>query len=231
MGKHSLKVLMYKNYAGKVVDKDVISEVLKACLPKVKFSEKTWKTYVNRMTNILLHMGYFVRAGSKFVVQDTGAPVSDKARLIREGVVFPATASPASVCDLLVNIGKNDSIEFAMSNGYRNSLAVLKRFKLVTVNGGKIIINSQSVNKYGGYNEAVWSSAKSEPLVVKCIEKMNQDSGITGSELGKFVAAQYNMRWTPASMKRNGNSLRQWSGWVKEGMVTSPIPLPPGRTK
>lgn len=234
LGKHSLKLAIYKSHSGKAIDKSIVTETLKTCLPRARFSEKTWATYANKLTKFLLHTGYLVRVGNHIVVQDTGAPISHKERLsasVRKGIVFSAPASPAGVCEALKFIEGENSVEAITCGGYRNSLFVLKRFELVSVNGDDIILSTQSINKYGGYREAVWTSAKNEPVVVKCIEKMNQLPNVTGTELGEFIANEYNMTWTTASMQRNGNSLKQWSAWVKEGISSTSIPTPPGRLK
>lgn len=234
-GKHSLRLAMYKTMAGKTVNKSVVVETLRKCLPTARFSDRTWITYANRLSNFFAHTGYFVRAGRQIIVQDLGAPAIDWETLGRKGktrgVVFTATASPASVCEVLKIIESSDDVKAIISNGYRNSLSVLKRFELVSVDDNKISLNVTSINKHGGYREAVWTSAKNEPVVVKCIEKLNSNPDITGPELGKFASIEYGMTWTPASMQRNGNSLKQWAGWVKDGISHSLIPTPPGRLK
>lgn len=234
-GKHSLRLAMYKTMAGKTVDKNVVTETLRKCLPTASFSDRTWITYANRLSNLFTHTGYFVKAGSRITIQDLGAPAIGWDRLRRKGktrgVVFPATASPASVCEVLKIIESSDDVKTIISNGYRNSLSVLKRFDLASVEGEKVSLNTTSIKKHGGYREAVWTSAKNEPVLVKCTEKLNGEPNITGPELGKFVSIEYGLTWTPASMQRNGNSLKQWASWVNEGISRSIIPAPPGRLK
>ncbi len=232
IGKHSLKLALYKHKAGKTVDKNLITKTLKSCLPTAKFSEKTWIIYTNRLTNLLIHTGYLIRASRDFIVQDTGVAMFDKTKNRRaKGTLFSATASPASVCDALSFIEANDNYDASVSKGYRNSLSVLKRFDLISVKDDKVILNNQSIKKYGGYKEAVWTATKNEPVVVKCIEKTTQEPDISGPKLGAFVSSQYSMGWTPASEQRNGNSLKQWSVWIKEGIDQSLIPTPLGRSK
>lgn len=232
IGKHSLKLALYKHKAGKAVDKNFIATTLKASLPTAKFAEKTWITYTNRLTNLLIHTGYLVGASRDLIVQDTGVAIFDKTKAARSrGAVFSAMASPASVCDALSFVEVNDNYDAAVSKGYRNSLSVLKRFDLISVKDDRVTLNKQSIKKYGGYKEAVWTAAKNEPVVVKCIEKTVQEPDISGPNLGEFVSSQYSMGWTPASERRNGNSLKQWSTWIKEGIDQSLIPTPPGRSK
>jgi Restriction endonuclease/Novel STAND NTPase 1 len=235
LGKHSLKLAIYKEKAGKTIDQSAITTTLRRCLPKAKFSNKTWTTYANRLSNLFTHTGYFVRVGSQIVVQDLGTPITDTQSYARKGkkrgVVFSAPASPASVYETLKLLESNDDHKSLLAMGYRNSLTVLKRFELVLIADDKISINLPSIEKYGGYKEAVWTSAKNEPVIVKCLEKITQDSSISGFKLGEYISVEYNNKWTTSSMQRNGHSLKQWSAWIKEGIAKSQIPTPPGRVK
>ena len=234
-GKHALKLAMYKNRAGKTVDQDIVTETLKTCLPKAHFSDKTWATYSKKLSNFLFYTGYFVREGRQIVIQDIGITNIDRVGFTRKGKkkgsVFSATASPASVFETLKIIEDTGDFDAIISNGYRNSLTVLKRFELVSVNDKNVVLNIPLINEFGGYMEAVWTSAKNEPVIAKCIKKINQEPNILGHELGEFISNEYNLNWTAASMQRNGHSLKQWSIWVKEGIVNSSIPVPPGRNK
>jgi hypothetical protein len=49
--------------------------------------------------------------------------------------------------------------------------------------------------------------------------------------LGEYISIEYKNKWTTSSMRRNGNSLKQWSTWIKEGIAKFQIPVPPGRIK
>jgi hypothetical protein len=233
--KHAFKLAVYKKHAGKTIEQNTIYEVLKSCLPKAKYSDKTWKVYGNRLTNFLVYSGYFVRAGHQIVVQDLGVSVIDTNSSGRQGkkrgVVFSANASPASVCEVLELIRTTNKVAEINSLGYRNSLAVVKRFELVKVNKNEITLNMQSINKYGGVNEAVWTSAKNEPVIASCIDYMKHKTGLSVMDVGKFVSSEYNLNWNEGSIKRNGGGLRQWSHWIKEGMDNSIIPTPRGRSK
>ena len=234
-GKHALKLAIYKSSAGKTVDKNTIKATLKSCLPKASFSDRTWVTYTNRLSNFLTHTGYFVRAGANFVVQDLGTPVVDRQNLGRQGklrgVVFSASASPAAVVEALSLIDGGDDIKSLEAKGYRNALSVLKRFDLVAVIGDTLVLNKASIKKYGGHLEAVWTSAKNEATVAKGVRKITQEPDITGFELGQFISDEYARNWTPGSIQRNGNGLKQWSIWVRGGVEGSEIPTPPGRSK
>lgn len=231
-GKHSLKLTIYRSYAGQTINQNVVATVLKTCLPKAKFSDKTWTTYANRLSNLFTLTGYFVRAGNKIVVQDLGTPTIELDRLRkRRGNVFSPTAPPAVVIEALKFCKNNSSLKSAYENGFRNSLSILNRFELVSISDDIIIVNTTSIQKYGGYVEAIWTSTKNEATVSRCIEKIIQMPDISGSELGDYLATEYSRTWTDSSKQRNGSSLKQWACWVKEGIQTSRIPNPPGRTK
>ncbi|EJL6475494.1 restriction endonuclease [Vibrio cholerae] len=235
IAKHSLKISLYKNRSGQSVSQSFIIETLKSCLPKATYSDKTWSIYSNRLIKILMSVGYLVNVGEKFVVQDTGSPIMDRTKIgnrgKQKGFVFSATASPASVCDALEIITYTDCLNDLVVSGYRNSLTVLRRFDLISIVDDVVTLNRAAVDKFGGFEEAVWTSAKNEPVIAVCISYIQDNPSISASALGEAVSSKYEMRWTPGSLQRNGNSLRQWALWVNEGINTSSIPTPPGRKK
>jgi hypothetical protein len=235
MSKHALKISLYKTRPGQSVSQSYIMETLKSCLPKASYNENTWSIYSNRLIKILMSVGYLVNVGGKFVVQDTGSPIMDRTKIgnrgKQKGFIFSATASPASVCDALKIISENDRLDDLVKNGYRNSLTVLKRFDLISIVENKVTLNIAAIDKFGGFNEAVWTSAKNEPVVGVCIDILQENSSISGPSLGEAISSKYEMCWTVGSAQRNGNSLRQWSLWVDEGIKSSNIPFPPGRKK
>ena len=235
MSKHALKILLYKNRSGQSISQAYIIETLKSCLPNATYNDKTWSVYSNRLIKILMSVGYLVNVGGKFVVQDTGSPIMDRTKIgnrgKQRGFVFSGTASPASVCDALNIISDNDCLNNLIENGYRNSLTVLKRFELISIVDEKVTLNRVAVEKFGGFNEAVWTAAKNEPVIGVCIGFIQEQPSISGPALGEEISNKYEMGWTIGSAKRNGNSLRQWSLWVSEGITASNIPVPPGRKK
>ena len=232
LGKHSLKLNIYKSYSGKTVSDITVFEVLKSTLSKAKFSEKTWLAYTKRLINFFIYTGYFVRSGEDVIVQDIGAPVvgvqSHRGKGKRRGIVFSANASPSTVCEVLDFIHSGSSLGCLLENGYRNALSVLKRFELIYIKDELISLNSLSISKYGGNKEAIWSSAKNEPVISRCIEQLHTAQDISGLELGKYISTEFNLSWTTSSQGRNGRGLRQWSSWVKSGIEMASIPSPPG---
>lgn len=235
ISKHSLKILLYKNRSGQSISQSYITESLKLCLPKASYSEKTWSIYTNRLIKILMSVGYLVNVGGKFVVQDTGSPIMDTTKIgnrgKQKGFIFSAMASPASVCDALKIISENNCPEKLAENGYQNSIRILKRFDLVSILKDKVKLNRAALDRFGGINEAVWTSALNEPVISVCIDLLQENPSILGHSLGEEISNKYEMNWTASSAQRNGNSLRKWALWIDEGIKGSTIPVPPGRKK
>lgn len=200
-------------------------------MPKARFGEKTWATYSSRLTNFLVYAGFLVRAGQNVIVQDLGAPIADREGLARRGKqrgkVFLVSVSPYAAFEAIQAIGQG-TIE--VESIRRNALAVQKRFELVSMNNNIVTLNNESIEKYGGALESIWSVAKNESSLIKCIELLNQSPNITTKELAEHISNEFNLTWSEGSKTRNGGILRQWSGWVKEGLETSNIPVPPGRS-
>ncbi|RGP85130.1 hypothetical protein BC355_15170 [Vibrio cholerae] len=230
LGKHSLKVVLFKNYSGKTISPSTLREAFKECIPKAKFGEKTWNTYSNRLTNYLIYSGYLLRAGNDVVVQDTGSAIQDRAGLARRGKqrgnVFSVSVSPFAACNAINSIPYSGIKIGAIK---RNELSVLKRFELVIVKDDVVFPNTESVDKSGGHKEAIWAAAKNESSLLRCVELLQEDPDIQGKTMASKISNEYNLNWSEGSKTRNGGILKQWSQWVKEGMEMSDIPTPPGR--
>jgi hypothetical protein len=114
--------------------------------------------------------------------------------------------------------------------GYRNALTILSRFNLV-VGEGTYHTNTQHINNFGDIVSAVWACSKNEPALTQCLKKLELNADITGLEMGIYISGLYSLNWSEASKQRNGNSLRQWSIWLADGLKKAAIPAPPGRVK
>ena len=230
MTKHSLKISLFKNYAGKTINLDTILENLKICTPRAKFGDKTWNTYCNRLTSYLIHAGFLLQAGRNIVVQDTGTVILDREGLARRGnqrgKVFSISVSPFSVLTEMENIS-NSSVK--IETVQRNALSVLKRFELVTVSHGLVTLNTDSIEKSGGNKEAIWAAAKNESSFLSCIDLLIDLPDLETKEIADKISDEYELNWSKGSKVRNGGILKQWSTWVKEGIEKAIVPIPPGR--
>ncbi|MDA3868529.1 MAG: restriction endonuclease, partial [Gammaproteobacteria bacterium] len=106
----------------------------------------------------------------------------------------------------------------------RYALSVLRRFELVTINNELVDLNNESIRKYGGTLEAIWSVAKNESSLIRCVEIITESPNISPKELASHISVEYELNWSEGSKTRNGRMLKQWAGWVKEGIETSNIP-------
>lgn len=179
LDKHSLKLELYKRYAGKTIEPSLIRDTLISILPRDKYGDKTWNTYSNRLTNFLINTGFLTRIGKSLVIQDLGAPVNDRSSLTRRGSrrgpAFSASVSPYSTVEALEQISSGITDKAQIN---RNALHVLTRFELVSVIDKEAKINKESVDKYGGFVEAVWSLAKNEKSLIKCAELITKNPSI-----------------------------------------------------
>ena len=235
-GRHSLKIELYKKYLGKKISSNVIQSTLKQILPKVDYGDKTWATYANRLAKFLALTGYLMQAEKEWIVQDNGSPATNIANSHltgkRKGIVFTGCASPSKVVELLMHIDKTGDLNIneIKKMGYRNALTILSRFNLV-VGEGTYHTNTQQINNFGDIVSAVWGCSKDEPTLTQCLKKLELDEDITGLEMGIYISALYSLNWSEASRQRSGNSLRQWSIWLADGLKMAGIPTPPGRAK
>ncbi|PBP73985.1 restriction endonuclease [Pseudomonas syringae] len=230
MSKHSFKISLYKKYSSKSVEHNGLKEVLKSCLPKASYSDKTWTTYTSRLTNLLVYTGYLTRSGHSVIVQDLGTPsLNPNGTLKRRrsrGAVFSISVSPYIVLETMQKLGNSIS---DLNTLNRNPLSVLKRFDLIISSDTTTTLNREVISKYGGDLEAIWSLAKNEPSLARCVEILNINPNISPKSLANEISKKYNLNWADGSLIRNGNILKQWSSWIKEGIDSSKIPSPPGR--
>ena len=207
---------MYKKYAGKTIEQSQIRKTLIECLNKAKFGEKTWTTYSNRLTNFLIYAGFIARAGKKLIIQDLGTPITNREDLARRGKqrgnVFSVSVSPYTVFEVMESINNNNN---KVENIRRNALSVLRRFELVSIVNNEVSLNSEAIDKYGGNVEAIWSVAKNESSLIRCIEILDESPDILNKDLAGHISDEFKLDWSNGSKIRNGGILSQWSGWIK----------------
>ncbi|HCE2702334.1 restriction endonuclease [Vibrio alginolyticus] len=236
LARHSFKLAIYKNFSGKVVTHKQLLETIKASMPKASHSDKTWSVYSRRLAKYLQLTGFLVQTGQDFTVQDSAiVAVSTEQFKVRhkgkqQSKVFSAPVSPHRAMQTFEAFKQGGNFAELEKQGHRNPLSVLKRFELIVKNADNdYSINKALIDKHGGEVEALWVAAKNEPSVQKCLEYLSTDCSLNGAKVGELIAEDFNLSWKEGSMLRGGNSIRQWSLWVKQGIEESIIPTLPGR--
>ncbi|GKW04118.1 hypothetical protein PEC301877_29310 [Pectobacterium carotovorum subsp. carotovorum] len=234
LGRHSFKIALYKKHLGKIVDLDLLIEVLKESLPKSHHSQQTWGVYARRLSRYLHMTGYISQHKENYIIQDKGViqqAVSSwqKRSKGHQSKVFSPTASPLLVHDCFNLIQDGNDYEEIKKHGCRNALTVLARFKLIFIIKKEIKINYNLTTKYSSPLEAIWECANLEESLVNCIEKMGKEPNISNVMLAQHIAEKYGASWSNASLKRCGNSLKQWSSWLISRGSKSEIPYPAGK--
>lgn len=225
--KHLFKVNVFKKYSGQTIGRDLLRKSLKECLPKSKFSEKTWGAYTNRLIKYMIYCGFLFQSGKYFVVQDSGSVNLDRYDMVRRNSkrsqVFSISASPNIVLENMNMVNKNGCNTELLK---RNAFSVLSRFGLVTTKNGVTYLKVDSISKSGGNKEALWAAAKNEKSIQQCIALLKEQPQISSKKIAKFISDEYMLNWSDGSILRNGNILKQWSVWVIEGIEASNIPEP-----
>jgi hypothetical protein len=174
--------------------------------------------------------GFIESSGNGWIYKDQGGVVTENVKLHKSNV-FTAPASPALVLETLDwlvgqgSIGKDEN----KPKGYRNVLAILKRFELIYVKNDKYFVAKDKLRKFSENREALWISANSEEILLQVVKLLESDDQLSGKDIGEFVAEKHELTWTDASKARNGGAIRQWAMWLYQGKKHSEIPLCPGR--
>ncbi|MBF6650942.1 restriction endonuclease [Methylobacter sp. BlB1] len=206
-------------------------DILKQLYPGNKYAEKTWHAYTIRLCRWLELCGFIESSGNGWIYRDQGGVITENVKL-RKSNVFTAPASPAlalETLDWLVgqeSIGKGEN----KPKGYRNALAILKRFELIYLKDDKYFVAEDKLRKFSENREALWISANAEEILLQVVKLLESDDQLTGKEIGEFIADKHELAWTDASKARNGGAIRQWAMWLYQGKKYSKIPLCPGRT-
>lgn len=226
--KHILKIDLYKKYSGQSISMEKVRNIVKNCFPRKKHADKTWNTYTNRLINFLAYTGYLTKTHKDVSIRDLGRPVADLVDVYTErknrGKAFTTTISPYKVYEALKSLQDGTAKDELPSK----VAIVLRRFNLIFIKNNLVYLNHELINKHGGFKESLWAIAKHEEAFALCLDILKVQANIDRITLAKSIAQKFNLTWSENSLKRNGNIFLQWSSWIKEGLDTSIIPIPPG---
>ncbi|MDV5035008.1 restriction endonuclease [Vibrio diabolicus] len=233
--KHAFTHAFKEKASRSSVTVNALIETLKQLFPHNKYAEKTWHSYTVRLCRWLELCGFIEVSGNGWVYRDQGDVVTERLkseRRRRKSNIFTAPASPALVLETLNWLKENGDVakEEEKPKGYRNALAVLKRFELVIIEKNSYMLALDRINKFSNFSEAIWISANSESILLEIVKLIESNNDISGKDIGNYLSDKYNLSWAEASRIRNGGSIRQWALWLYEGKVNSEIPKCPGRT-
>ncbi|HED1914202.1 TPA: restriction endonuclease [Enterobacter asburiae] len=217
--RHSLTLALKEKAA--VMTLSSLIDMLKHIYPNNNYADKTWRTYTVRLCRWLELCGFIVQSSNGWLYRDIGDVVFDasdtKRRRLKSGV-FTAPSSPEIVLQTLHWLVDKGSLLKSEDKpkGYRNALTVLNRFELISIVEDNYIINLEKLEKYSGYEEAIWISASSEATMLEALRIVSRNPNITGVELGSYIADKFSMEWTQSSMLRNGSSIKKWVTWIND---------------
>lgn len=218
-----------------VVTVESLIDTLKQLYPDNKYAEKTWRAYTVRLCRWLELCGFIELSGNGWIFRDQGDVITEKAkseRRRRRSNIFTAPTSPALALEALNWISEEGSVEKDQDKpkGYRNALAILKRFELIYIEGDRYHVAEEKLRRFPEKREALWIGANSEQILLEVVKLLESDENISGREIGDYVADKHELTWTDASKLRNGSAIRQWALWLYHGKKHADIPPCPGRT-
>lgn len=235
--RHALTAILRQQPTGALVTEEAMMQFLKRVNPAAKHHSRTWRTYAKRMELWLTISGYLKQFGDEWVYDDVSEiredyiPNFNKATK-RRRVVFIGDAPPGRVVEALEYIKQQgpQGVSKMKSLGYRNACAVLYRFGLLelTTNHEYGLLDPH----YGAVSslQAIWTKSNDEETLREVLDFLRTKPSASGIAVGQAVAQAYNRSWTSATLRRTGNSLRQWANWLLQGTHGRAIPTPPGQS-
>lgn len=234
---HALTISLSKFEKGTSITETAIIDLLKEINPVAQHQERTWKAYADRMGQWLFATGYIVRSRDDWSINDQGDinlefTKTSGGHSISDSI-FVGDTSPAKTVEglnwLISNTSKSwKEIEIA---GFRNAAIVLRSLRIIIIVNGKYTTTEHEGRKFFTPVEIVWNAALKDIVLQKVTEYLRKNPLVKGTAVGEFVRNEYQRKWSVASVKRVGNSLRQWAQWLLIGTHKNTIPEPLGRKK
>lgn len=234
--RHALTQRLSQDHVSKPADIERLIQYLKEINPTAQHHSRTWRHNARKMAQWLEMFGLARKDEQGYIYQDSGditADILKQVRGSRHQRVFLGEASPAKVIEALQILKQGNRRQAYMkSHGYRNACSVLYRFGLIELTEEqdyKVVENTYlSIDP----TEAVWKKAQQEETLGLVVVSLREQPNTSAQEVGKLVGEYFSRDWKPASLKRVGNSLKQWAGWTMAPMnKDGTIPAPPGRTE
>jgi AAA ATPase domain len=233
--RHALTAILRQRQSALVTQENMI-QFLKRINPAAKHHSRTWRTYANRMGQWLTVTGYLKQYGSDWMYDDGGEIQKDYNRRLpskgskRYGLVFIGDAPPARVVEALEYIRQNgpQSVSKMKSLGFRNACAVLFRFGLLETTTSHEYRLQEAHPTTRSSLQAVWEMTSREQTLQSVLELLREKPSASAVAVGQHVAKAHQRDWTPATHRRIGNSLRQWTSWLLQGEQRGSVPEPPG---
>lgn len=231
--RHAFTIGLFKKPSNTEITIEEAIELLKEIFPNSNFTEKTWRTYSQRLCKWLEFCGLLVYTNSGWLIRDLGNVTNSihkrlgaRNRGKSQGKIFTAPASPATTLIALEWLISNRKIEkkATLPKGYRNAFVILRRFNLIEIQGNNYIPNTQKIELYDNEIEAIWAAAESDQTLTEAINLIENNPRISGPQIADELNNKYSLRWTEASKIRNGYAIRQWAEWLIKGKIKGSIP-------
>jgi hypothetical protein len=233
---HALTISLY-NYEGTWITEVDIVDLLREINPAAQHQERTWKAYADRMKQWLFATGYMVPGEDGWKVEDQGEVNAEFTRVsigyYKQDNIFIGDTSPAKAVEALEWLMSNPPRSWSEfeAAGYRNAARALRSLRVIANVNGKCILTESVRQESGSATEIVWHTALREPVLKKTVEYLRRYPSISGHAIGDHVNKEYQRNWSPATKRRVGNSLKQWTQWLIAGMDSDGIPAPFGRRR
>ena len=128
--------------------------------------------------------------------------------------LFFGEASPAGVLLALEGAIQDGGNRSSLQEKYgRKAVYVLRSLGLLDARGNVLLLPGASSIK------SIRIASKAAPTLVAVVNFLSDRGGVaTGLQVGRYLAEQFDFKWSEGSKKAVGTGLKRWAKWLKEEM-------------
>ncbi len=206
--------LLAKNASEVSFGEDEFIDVFRIANKRSLLGENTIHIYALRMLRWLIGINFAQQIEGSFLLRDNHLATihtmnSMGMRRSRNPELFLGEAPPVKVLSAFIDLysSKWNRNDLAKKHG-RNTCYVLVKLGLMDSGcAPKPVVIPQNPAAF------VAEKLKTTKSLMFVVELMHGNEKISGEEVGKAVAENFNLVWSNSSCRRYGCALKQWAGW------------------
>jgi hypothetical protein len=224
--RHALMLRLTRYEKGATISQEQVVEELKFTNRAAQHSARTWHLYADRILRWLHATGLLApMSGGGWRVLDRGDVHIPKDRRALGGR-FLGDAPPERVVSALIWLNEHgpQTINEIKQDGFRNSITVLSRFRIVGKTDDRSAYEIKVPMAAGGAESIVWQAASKDSTVDLVVAILDRTPTLSAERLAEAICNPLTVEWKQSTKRRVGNGLRRWAGWILAGRTSGKVP-------